>query len=178
MKLGLAARDVRLLALLVILSLSAALLVLTSWPDERDMSTTTRTDTSAPLSTPSPAGDRLPAAARRVAAGWAEAYFTSSWRDSPARRSARLKPYSSNHLIAEMATNSGALELSRAGKRWHSEAEVVALQQQDGTPGHVLVAIVERTTSEARASSTELVTVTLELTQNQGRWRVASVLVP
>jgi hypothetical protein len=114
-----------------------------------------------------------------VAARWAEAYLSSSSSDSAAARRARLEPYSSDELIAEMRINSGALGLRpKKAERALIEAKVVALQEQDGTPGHALVAIAERTTTTGERKSTELVTLTLELVESEGAWVVDEVLVP
>jgi hypothetical protein len=179
-KLGLAARDLRVLALLLVLGVSAAVLVVTSWPARDDPARLQGPQSGAQPAQSTPAPALLPAAGRRVATRWAEAYFTGISRDSAAARRARLEPYSSDGLIAEMRLNSGALGLHKRNSKTRaaSEAEVVALQQQDGTPGHALVAIVERTMTEGKKKSTELVTVTLELVQENGAWVVDQVLVP
>ena len=179
MKFGLAARDVRVLALLLVLGAVAVVLVVTSWP-ERDGLQQVEDAESAPAAevTSAPAR-RIPETGRRVATRWAEAYFTAPSSDSAAARRQRLAPYSSDELIAEMRADSGALGLrAKSAKRAAGEAEVVALQEQDGTPGHALVAIVERTTSEGKKKSIELVTVTLELVEQDGAWVVDEVLVP
>jgi hypothetical protein len=180
MRLGLAARDLRVLAALLVLGVTAALVVMTSWPERDEPAGIRVAGGGAPPAQSRPAPTRLPVAGRRVASRWAEAYFTSISRDSAAARRARLAPYSSDQLIAEMRLGSGALGLhkSKLKARAASEAEVVALQQQDGTPGHALVAIVERTMTEGESESSELVTVTLELIQDHGAWVVDQVLVP
>jgi hypothetical protein len=172
-------RDLRLLVVLVVLCLTAALLLLTAAP-EGDRKRTLARGTSATLDGAATQAEPLPDEARRVARRWAGAYFSGSWRDSAARRSARLEPYSSHHLIAEMSSNSGALNLVRENSkhRWRSRAKVVALQQQDGSADRAVIAIVERTTTGDHRSSTELVTVTLELAHERGAWLVTSVLVP
>jgi hypothetical protein len=179
-KLGLAVRDLRVLALLLVLATTASLVVMTSWPERDEPRRVEDAQGGAPPAQSTPAPTRLPSSGRRVASLWAEAYFTSAWDDSAAARRARLGPYSSDALIAEMQLDSGALGLheSKAKARPASEAEVVALQQQDGTPGHALIAIVERATTEGGKKSTELVTVTLELIQHDGAWVVDEVLVP
>jgi hypothetical protein len=172
MKPGLAARDVRLLALVLVLGLVAVVLVVTSWPRRADLARP-----SGPAGVPAleaaPRGG-VPAEARRVARRFAQAYFT--WSISAAGRREELEPYSTDELIAEMRVNSGALALRTSGTR--GEAEVVALQSQDGTEGHALVAIIERTTKTKDKKSAELVTVTLELIEHNDQWLVAEVLVP
>lgn len=176
MKLGLATRDLRVLAVLVVLGVTAVLLVATSWP-RRDELQRVEDAKGAPLAETAPSSARrIPADGRRVATRWAEAYFTTPSPDSAAARRRRFEPFSSDRLIAEIQLDSGALGLR--AKRTASEAEVVALQQQDGTPGHALVAIVERTTTEDKRRSTELVTVTLELVEQDRAWVVDKVLVP
>jgi hypothetical protein len=179
-KLGLAARDTRVLAALLVLAVTAAVLVVTSWPERDEPAGARVAQGGAPPAQSTPAPARLPATGRRVASLWAAAYFRNARDDSAAARRARLGPYSSDALIAEMQLDSGALGLhkSKAKARAASEAEVVALQQQDGTPGHALIAIVERATTEGGKKSTELVTVTLELIQHDGAWVVDEVLVP
>jgi hypothetical protein len=174
MKPGLAARDVRLLALVLVLGLVAVVLVVTSWPRRADLARP-----SGPAGIPAleaaPAGG-VPAEGRRVARGFAKAYFT--WSSSAAARREKLEPYSTDELIAEMRVNSGALALRNSGTRAAGEVEVVALQSQDGTEGHALVAIIERTTKTKDKKSAELVTVTLELIEHNDQWLVAEVLVP
>lgn len=124
--------------------------------------------------TPSRSG--VPAAGRRVVRRFAEAYFTATSNSAVVRR--RLEPYASDELIAAMRINSGALALSNSRSWATSETEVVALQTQDGTEGNALVAIVERSTRANGKTRTELLTVTLELVEDDGEWLVAEVLVP
>ncbi|MGH2698152.1 MAG: hypothetical protein ACRDJL_02990 [Actinomycetota bacterium] len=175
MKFGLAARDLRVLALLMVLGLTATVLVVTSWPARDELQRVEDSDSAPTAATTSPPVRRIPAAGRRAASRWAEAYFTSTGRDSADDRRRRLEPYSSDALMAEMTLDSGALGLRGEGA---SEAEVVALQEQDATPGQALVAIVERTTTKGEIKSTELVTVTVELSEQHGTWVVGEVLVP
>jgi hypothetical protein len=174
-KFGLVARDVRLLAALLVLCLTALVLVVTSWPSGDDLAPPRearelRVEDATASQTP------VPAAGRRVARGFAEAYFTTT--PSPAVTRRRLEPYSSEDLIAAMRVNSGALALRTSKAHTTSEAEVVALQAQDGTDGNALVAIVEHSTRANGKTRTELVTVTLELVEEDGEWLVAEVLVP
>ena len=119
----------------------------------------------------------VPEQGRRVARRFAEAYFATSSGAAAARRK-ELELYATDELIAEMRVNSGALALRDSGRDADGEAEVVALQTQDGTEGHALVAIVQRTTKNNGKSATELVTVTLELVEHDGKWLVSEVLVP
>jgi len=174
-KFGLVARDVRLLAALLVLCLTAVVLVVTSWPSGDDLAPPRearelRVEDATASQTP------VPAAGRRVARGFAETYFTTT--PSPAITRRRLEPYSSDELIAAMRVNSGALALGNSSSRATGEAEVVALQTQDGTEGNALVAIVERSASASGRATSELLTVTLELVEDDGEWFVAEVLVP
>jgi hypothetical protein len=174
MKPGLVARDIRLLVLVLVLGLVAVVLVVTSWPRRAELARP-----SGPAGIPAlevaPAGG-VPAEGRRVARRFAKAYF--AWSSTSAARREKLEPYSTDELIAEMRVNSGALALPNSGTRAAGEAEVVALQSQDGTEGNALVAIIERTTKAKANKSAELVTVTLELVEHEGDWLVAEVLVP
>jgi len=172
-KFGLVARDVRLLVALLVLCLTALVLVVTSWPRSDDLAPP-RSAASVPVVKTAPSKSRVPAAGRWVARRFAEIYFASS--NTPAARRQQLEPFASDELIAEMRVNSGALGLRHSKSRAASEAKVVALQTQDGTEGNALVAIVERSAS-GRATS-ELLTVTLELVEDDGEWFVAEVLVP
>lgn len=174
MKFGLVARDARLVAALLVLCLTAIVLVVTSWPRSDDLAAP-RSAASVPVMETTPSRSPVPAAGRRVARRFAEAYFTAT-PSSVIRR--RLVPYSSDELIAAMRVNSGALALRTSKARAKSEAEVVALQAQDGTEGNALVAIVERRARANGKTRTELVTVTLELVEDDGEWLVAEVLVP
>jgi len=169
------ARDARLLALLLVLTLSAVVLIVTSWPEHDDISRLqTEENDEAVEATPS---SGVPDEGRRVARHFAEAYFSTS-SNSAAARGKRLEPYSSDALTEEMQINSGALALRNSTARAPSEAEVIALQAQDGTGGNALVAIVEHSTRSGGRTTTELVTVTLELVEEDGEWLVAEVLVP
>ena len=175
MKFGLVARDVRLLVALLVLCLSALVLVVTSWPSSDDLASPRRA-ASVPVVETTPSRSPVPAGGRRVARRFAETYFTTTPSSAVARR--RLEPYSSDELIAAMRVNSGALALRNSKARAAGETEVVALQTQDGTEGNALVAIVERSTRANGKTWTELLTVTLELVEDDGKWFVAEVLVP
>ena len=175
MKVGLVARDVRLLVLVLVLGLVAVVLVATSWP-RRDDFVRPRTAAGVPVVEAS-SESGVPEQGRRVARRFAEAYFATSSNSAAVRRK-ELEPYATDELIAEMLVNSGALGLRDSGRDAASEAEVVALQAQDGTEGHALVAIVERTTKANGKSTTERLTVTLELVEHHGKWLVTEVLVP
>jgi hypothetical protein len=172
-KFGLVARDIRLLAALLVLCLTAVVLVVTSWPRSDDLAPP-RSAASVPVVKTAPSKSRVPVAGRWVARRFAEIYFASS--STPAARRQQLEPFARDELIAEMRVNSGALGLRHPKSRAASEAKVVALQTQDGTEGNALVAIVERSAS-GRATS-ELLTVTLEVVEEDGEWFVAEVLVP
>ena len=169
------ARDVRLLVALLVLCLTAVVLVATSWPRSDDLAPP-RSAASVPVVKTAPSKSRVPAAGRRVTRRFAEIYFASS--NTPAARRQQLEPFASDELIAEMRVNSGALGLRHSKSRAASEAKVVALQTQDGTEGNALVAIVERNTEANGKNTTALVTVTLELVEDDGKWLVAEVLVP
>jgi hypothetical protein len=175
MRVGLAARDARLVAALLVLGLTALVLVVTSWPRSDDLAPPREARDVRVVDTTA-AQTHVPAAGRRVARRFAEAYFTATSSSVVARR--QLEPYSSEELIAAMRVNSGALALHNSRKRAISEADVVALQTQDGTEGNALVAIVERRTRTNGETRTELLTVTLELVEDDGEWLVAEVLVP
>jgi len=175
-KFGLVARDVRLVVALLVLGLTAFVLVVTSWPSSDDLAPPREArDVRVVDSTASQ--NPVPEAGRRVARRFAEAYFASTPNAAGVRRQ-RLEPYSSDELIAAMRVNSGALALRNSKERATSEAEVIALQTQDGTEGNALVAIVERNTKANGKIRTELLTVTLELVEDDGEWLVAEVLVP
>ena len=176
MKAGLVARDVRLLTLVLVLGLVAVVLMVTSWPKRDDLARP-RTVAEVPVVGASSSESGVSSKGRRVARRFAEAYFATS-SSSAAVRTKRLEPYATDELIAEMRVNSGALALPDSERGAASGAEVVALQTQDGTEGHALVAIVERTTKANGKSATALVTVTLELVEHDGKWLVAEVLVP
>ena len=175
MKFGLVARDVRLLVALLVLCLTAVVLVVTSWPSSNDLASPRRA-ASVPFVETTPSRSDVPSEGRRVARRFAEAYFTATSYSAAIRR--RLEPYSSDELIAAMRVNSGALALGNSSSRETNEAEVVALQTQDGTEGHALVAIVERSMRANGKTWTELLTVTLELVEDDGEWFVTEVLVP
>jgi hypothetical protein len=174
-KFGLVARDVRLVALVLVLGLVAVVLVVTSWPERNDL-VRPRGAARAPVVEAARSDDAVPSAGRRVARRFAEAYFTTSSKSAAVRRE-RLEPYSSDELIVEMRINSGALALNDSRARAAGKV-VVALQNQDGTEGNALVAIVERSARANGRTTNELVTVTLELVEQDGEWLVAEVLVP
>ena len=171
------ARDARLLALGLVLALSAVVLVVTSWPERDDITRLQAEENGKNDVEAAPPQNRVSSEGRRVARHFAEAYFSTS-RTSAAARRKRLEPYSSDALAEEMRINSGALAMRKSSARSPSEAEVIALQAQDGTAGNALVAIVERSTRSGGRTTNELVTVTLELVQEDGEWLVADVLVP
>ena len=173
MKFGLVARDGRLVVALLVLCLTAIALVVTSWPRGDGLVRARRAAGARTVDTTASQAS-VPFAGRRVARRFAESYFTTSPSSAVTRR--RLRPYSSDELIAAMRVNSGALALGNSSSRSTGKPEVVALQTQDGTEGNALVAIVERSTS-GRATK-ELLTVTLELVEDDGEWFVAEVLVP
>jgi hypothetical protein len=176
-------REARLGLLLILLAIVATALTLSA---PRDGGSDLRRPAAAvstafnPSSPPSPSQSphqrgELSDAARKVAARWAAAYTTTGRAEPWAARLARLRPYSTRALIAEMATNSGALELEREPR---TIGDVAAVQTQDSTEGDAVVVLVDETTVAKGHRSTELVSVTLELVSGRDGWRVAEVLVP
>jgi hypothetical protein len=175
-------REARLALALVVLALVAVSLVISSPEGAESGEDRPRAAASSPTpssqSSPSPSPTDTPVldgAARRLATRWAEAYTTSQRNEPWAARLARLRPYSSRALIAEMRVNSGALELERDRR---SIGEVVATQAQDSTERKALMVLVEQTTVTRGRRATELISVTLELVSGRDGWKVAEVLVP
>ena len=112
-------REASLALLLVVLALAALVLVTTSPRSEvsdEDRASDTAASTT-PSSQTSPSRSPIEAAgidghARRVATRWAAAYTTSKRDETWAARLARLRPYSTRALIAEMR-----VKLRRAAAR-------------------------------------------------------------
>ena len=76
MKFGLVARDVRLVVALLVLCLTALVLVVTSWPRSDDLAPPREAGNVRVVDTTA-SQTPVPAAGRRVARRFAEAYFAS-----------------------------------------------------------------------------------------------------
>ena len=177
LKVGLVARDARLLAALLVLCLTAVVLVVTSWPRSDDLARPREAAEFEAVETKT-SKSPVPAVGRRVARRFAEAYFATPSSISDAARRERLEPYSSDELIAEMRVNSGALALRGSRSREQVRPRLSRCRPRTAPRGTALVAIVERTTKANEKTRTELLTVTLELVEDDDEWMVTAVLVP